>query len=76
MKIWSNANVSAICSVRGISKKGQENILERQSNIVSVKHYSLKDVKNEHPKDSDMIIKCSTENEDLVRQWNGGPYWD
>ena len=26
--------------------------------------------------DSDMIIKCSTENEDLSREWNGGPYWD
>ena len=76
LKIWSNANVSAICSVHGISKKGQENILERQSNIVSLDHYSLKSVKNEHPKDSDMIIKYSTENEDLFREWNGGPYWD
>ena len=72
LKIWSNANVSAICSVHGISKKGQENILERQSNIVSLEHYSLKDVKNEHPKDSDIIIKYSTENEDLFCEWNGG----
>ena len=23
-----------------------------------------------------MIIKYSTENEDLFREWNGGPYWD
>ena len=65
LKKWSNANVSAICSVHGISKKGQENVLEKQNNIVSLEHYSLKDVKNEHPKDSDMIIKYSTENEDL-----------
>ena len=72
MKIWSNTNVSAICSVHGISKKRQENILERQSNIVSLEHYSLKDVKNEHPKDSDIIIKYSTENEDLFCEWNGG----
>ena len=50
--------------------------MERQSNIVSLEHYSLKDVKNEHPKDSDMIIKYSIENEDLFREWNGGPYWD
>ena len=41
LKIWSNANVSAICSVHGISKKRQENILERQSNIVSLEYYSI-----------------------------------
>ena len=45
LKKWSNANISAICSVRGISKKGQEIILDRQSNIVSLEHYSLKGVK-------------------------------
>ena len=48
----------------------------KHSNIVSLEHYSLKIVKNELPKNSDIIIKHLTENEDLFREWNGGPYWD
>ena len=76
LKKWNTSNVSAICSVYGISQKGQDNLLDRLSNIVSLNHYSLNDVKKEFSKDSEMIIKYSIENQDLFREWNGGPYWD
>ena len=42
--------------------------LERQSNIVFLETYYLKDVINEHLKDSDIITKYSTENEDIFRE--------
>ena len=75
-KKQSNDNVSAIYAVNGISKKDQDSILVRQDNNVSLEPYSLKDMKAEHQDNSEMIIKYSKTNQDIFREWNGGPYWD
>ena len=48
----------------------------RKKNNASLEHYSLKDVKAEHPDNSQMIIKYSKKNQDIFREWNGEPYWD